>query len=69
MWSGERLTNVQATSRSDNVFPDVWTKIGKATQKREQQEWANDKPKLDNARRLRGIYFIDPGDEEYKEII
>ena len=63
MWSGERLTKVQATSKSDNVFPDVWT------QKREQQEWANEKPKLDNARRLRGIYFIDLGDEEYKEII
>ena len=69
MWSRERLTNVQATSRPDNVFPDVWTKIGKATQKREQQEWANEKPKLDNARRLRRIYFIDPGDEEYQEII
>ena len=26
-------------------------------------------PKLDNARRLRGIYFVDPEDEEYKEII
>ena len=27
------------------------------------------KPKLDNARRLRGIYFIDPEDKEFKEII
>ena len=25
-------------------------------------------PKLDNARKMRGIYFIDPDDEEYKEI-
>ena len=25
--------------------------------------------KLDNARRLRGIYFIDPDDEEYREIL
>ena len=27
------------------------------------------KPKLDNARRLRGIYFIDPDDEEFKDIM
>ena len=41
-------------------------KLGKAAQNREKQEWKNEKPKLDNARRLRGIYFIDPDDEEYK---
>ena len=29
----------------------------------------NEKPKLDNARRLRGIYSIDPDDEEYKETL
>ena len=28
-----------------------------------------EKPKLDNARRLRGIYFIDPEDKEFKETI
>ena len=34
---------------------------------RENQKWAIEKPKLDNARRLRGIYFIDPDDKEFKE--
>ena len=38
-----------------------------AAQNREEQEWANGKPKLDNARRLRNIYFIDLEDEKYKE--
>ena len=42
------------------------TKIGKAAQNREKQEWNNEKPKLDNARRLRGIYFIDLDDQDYK---
>ena len=51
------------------MWPEVWTKIGKAVQKREQQELANEKPKLDNARRLRGICFIDSEDEAYKETI
>ena len=36
---------------------------------REKHKWAIEKPKLDNARRLRGIYFIDPEDMEFKEII
>ena len=37
------------------------------TQKKEKakQRWAIEKPKLDNARQLRGIFFIEPDDEEY----
>ena len=66
LWSGERLTKVQATTRPENVRPEVWTKIGKAAQNRERQEWAKEKPKLDNARRLRGISFTDPDDEEVR---
>ena len=38
MWSGERLTKVQTTTRLENVLPGVWTKIGKAAQNREKQE-------------------------------
>ena len=34
-----------------------------AAQKKEKQEWTIEKPKIDNARRLRGICFIDPEDE------
>ena len=51
------------------MWPEAWTSIGKDAQKREKQEWALEKPKLDNARRLRGICSIDPGDEEDKDII
>ena len=29
----------------------------------------NREPKLEHARKLRGIYSIDPSDEEYKDII
>ena len=35
----------------------------------EKHKRAIEKPKLDNARRLRGIYFIDPEDKEFKENI
>ena len=36
---------------------------------RKSRNLAIEKPKLDNARRLRGIYFIDPEDGAYKDII
>ena len=49
MWSGRRLTKKQATTRPKHVWPGVWTQIGKAAQQREKQEWAIEKPKLDNA--------------------
>ena len=39
----------------------------KQINEREKQQWTVEKPKLDNARRLRGIAFIDPEDGEYKE--
>ena len=49
--------------------PEVWTNIGKAAQNREKQKWARERPKLDNARRMRGIYSVDPDDEEYRAIL
>ena len=36
---------------------------------KEKQKWSIEKPKLDNARKLRGIYFIDPEDQEFKKTI
>ena len=68
MWSGRRLTKRQATSRPDHLWPELWTKLGRNAKLREKQKWSIEKPKLDNARRLRGIYFIDPEDMELKEI-
>ena len=46
------------------MWLEEWTKIGEAAQKREKQEWAIKTPELDNARMLRGFYFIDPEDME-----
>ena len=42
--------------------------MGKNAKLKEKQKWAEEKIHLDNARKLRGIYFIDPEDKEYKEI-
>ena len=43
--------------------------IGKNAKLKERQKWSHEKLQLDNARKLRGIYFIDPEDKEFKETI
>ena len=43
--------------------------MGKNAKLKEKQKWAEEKIHLDNARKLWGIYFIDPEDKEYKETI
>ena len=61
MWSGRRLTRKQQTSRPDHLWPELWKTMGKNAKLKEKQKWSNEKFHLKNARKLRGIYFIDPG--------
>ena len=51
------------------MWSETWEHIFDASKLKEKQKGAIEKPKLDNARRLRGIYFIDPDDEEFKRIM
>ena len=69
MWSGERLTRKQQTSRPHRFWPEIWKTMGKNAKLKEKQKWSNEKLHLENARKLRGIYFIDPEDKELKETI
>ena len=69
MWSGGRLTRKQLTSRPDHLWPELWKKFGRNAPLKERQKWSHEKPKLDNARKILGIYFIDPEDKEFKETI
>ena len=69
MWSGGRLTRKQLTSRPDRLWPELWTKLGRNAKLMEKQKWSMEKPQLDNARRLRGIYCNDHKDKELKETI
>ena len=43
--------------------------MGKHAKLKEKQKWSNEKIHLENARNLRGIYFTDPEDKEFKETI
>ena len=57
MWSGWRLTK-QLTSRPDHLLPELRSKLGRNALLGEKQKGAIEKPKLDNARRLRGIISL-----------
>ena len=64
-----RLTRKQLTSRADHLWPELWTKLARNAKLKEKQKWSEEKLHLENARKLRGIYFIDPEDTEFKETI
>ena len=68
-WSGVRLTRKQLTSRPDHLWPKLWKSMGKHAKLKEEQKWSEEKIHFDKARKLRGIYFIDPEDMEFKETI
>ena len=65
-WSGRRLTRKQTNSRPDNVWPVMWKHMSDAAKNKAKQKWAIEKPKLDNARQLKGVVFIEPSDEQFK---
>ena len=57
-WSGKRLRKIQATSRQDDLLPDAWSNMSKNfKQKKERRHWATEKPNLDNAPKLRGVFL------------
>ena len=68
-WSARRLTRKQLTTRPDHLWLELWKSMGKHAKLKEKQKWSNEKLHLENARKLRGIYFIDPEDTEFKETI
>ena len=51
----------------DHLWPELWKSMGKHAKLKEKQKWSNERIHLENARKLRGIYFIDPEDTEFKE--
>ena len=63
------MTRKQLTSRPDYSWPELWTNLGRNAQLKERQKLSHEKQKLDNARKLRGIYFTDPEGKELKETI
>ena len=55
-----RLTRQQLTCRPVHLWPEPWEKLVRNVELKERQKWSHEKPKLDNAIKLRGICFSDP---------
>ena len=68
-WSGWRLTRKQTTSRPDTLWPEIWKDMSGTSKHKEKQQWAVEKAKLDNARKMRGFFFIVLDDGEFKDIL
>ena len=68
-WTGFRrfwrLTRKQATSKPQQLWPEMWEHVSDASKQKKKKRTIG-KLQLDDARRLRGIYFIDPDDKEFK---
>ena len=69
MWPGERLTKILTTTWQIMRGLKHGPELGKPPKNKTSKKKAIEKPKLDDARRLRGINSIDPEDEEHKEIM
>ena len=64
----DKKTNDFQTRHS--VARDLERDVSDASKRKGKQKWVIDKPKLDIARKLRGVvYFIDPDDGEFKDIM
>ena len=68
-WSWKYLARKQTTSRPDSPWPEIRQDVSEASKRKKKQKWCIEKPKLDNARKLRGIFFIDLDDEEFKRMM
>ena len=66
-WSGARLTKKQTTSRPENVWPYMWKHMSDASKRKAKQKWMIEQPKLDNARQLCGIFFIELDGEDFEK--
>ena len=65
--TGKKTNDFQA--RHFVLLPEIWKDVSDASKRKKKQKWAIEKSKLENARRFRGICFIDSDDEEFKDIM
>ena len=68
-WSSWRLTRNKRPQGPTNYGPEMWKHVSACIETQREATVGNRETKLDNARRLRGIYFTDSEDEESKDIM
>ena len=66
---GRDSTKRQAISRLDCLWPEIWRSMSRNSIMKEKQNWASERPMIENARKLQVFDFIDPEDKEFADII
>ena len=70
VWGGEGETDTKtAYIQARSSMARSLESVGKYATLKEKQKWSEEKLHLENARKLRGINYIDPEDTEFKETI
>ena len=60
VWSGERLTRKQLTSRPDHLWSKLWKPMGKHAKLKEKQKWSDEKLHLEKTRKFARDLFHRP---------
>ena len=69
MWSGVEINEKTVDIQARSFMARTLRENGKNAKLKEKHKMSHEKLHLDDRRKLRGIYFIDPEDKEYKETI
>ena len=64
-----KINEKTADSQARSFMATTLGENGKNDKLKEKQKWSHEELHLENARKLRGIYFIDPEDKEFKDTI
>ena len=69
-WVMGRLTKIQKTTRPDNLWPEIWKRLGKKQKQQEIKNWEEESAARDAARKKRGIDKIETSEiETYLKLI
>ena len=60
MWSRERLTRKQLTSRPDHLWPELWKSMGKHAKLKVKQKWSNERSILKTHENCEGSISSTP---------
>ena len=58
---------MQATSRPEHIWPEVWSNASNNSRQKEKPHAATEKSKPDKSRQLRGIVYVGFNDMEFTD--
>ena len=69
VWSAERLTQIQAPTRIDHAWPEIWSSVCRKLLNERKSSNGLSTNRSSKMRESCGINFTDPNDKELKETI